>query len=91
MAQLRATLRSIAATADERVAELEARVEQNAGDDLPFPDRRGINQISLRFQLDHERLIGDWARWALEQTAGWRSPTDPGRWTYRHTDRMFTP
>jgi PadR family transcriptional regulator, regulatory protein AphA len=86
--QLRTTLTSIGEQADARVAELEAKVEQNAEDDVPFPERRPINQIALQFQLDHERLMGTWARWALEQTVGWRSTTDPGSWVYRHTSSV---
>jgi DNA-binding PadR family transcriptional regulator len=83
--QLRTTLTSIADVAEARLAELEAKVVQNAAPEVPFPKRRPINQIALRFQLDHEQLIGTWARWALDQTTGWRSTTDPGSWTYRHT------
>jgi PadR family transcriptional regulator AphA len=81
--QLRQTLRVIAGTADQRITELEGKVEENALGDVAFPDRLPINTIGLRFQLDHERLIASWARWALEQTDGWRSPTDPGDWDYR--------
>jgi DNA-binding PadR family transcriptional regulator len=80
--QLRATLRSIAETAERGVAELQAKVVENASGNVAFPDRLPINTIGLRFQLDHERLIADWARWALDQTAEWRSPTDPGDWKY---------
>jgi DNA-binding PadR family transcriptional regulator len=83
--QLRANLHVIAATSDERLAELLDKVEQNFAAEVPFPDRRAINQVALQFQLDHERTIGSWARWALEQIADWRSPTDPGSWVYRHT------
>jgi PadR family transcriptional regulator, regulatory protein AphA len=81
--QLRSTLTSIADTADVRVAELEAKVRENNAGDVPFPERLPLNTIGLRFHLDHERLIGAWARWALEQTTNWRSPTDPGSWDYR--------
>lgn len=83
LAQLRTTLTSIAEAADERVAELEAKVEQNASGDVPFPERLHLNAIGLRFQLDHERLIGAWAAWALTQVADWRSTTDPGTWDHR--------
>ncbi len=83
--QLRSTLARIAETSDVRLAELEDKVEQNFTDDIPFPDRRAINQVALRFQLDHERSIGAWARWALDQVSGWRSTTDPGAWVYQHT------
>ena len=82
--QLRATLTSIAETADERLVELEAKAEENATGDVPFPDRLPLNMLGLRFIVDHERLIGTWARWALDQTAEWRSTTDPGGWNYRH-------
>lgn len=81
--QLRATLLAIAETSELRFEELDAKVEQNAAADVPFPDRRPINQISLQFELNHERSIGAWARWALDQTAEWRSTTDPGSWTYQ--------
>jgi PadR family transcriptional regulator, regulatory protein AphA len=81
--QLRATLTTIAATADGRVAELEVKVDEHDRGDVPFPERLPINSVALRFQLEHERLIGDWARWALEQTGGWRSPADPGAWDHR--------
>ena len=81
--QLRTTLRSIAATSDGRVRELEAKVAEHESGDAPFPERLALNSIALRFQLDHERLFGTWARWALEQTAEWRTPTDPGPWDYR--------
>lgn len=83
--QLRATLRDIAATSDTRLAELEEKVEQNAQPEVPFPERRAINQVALRFQVEHERTVGSWARWALAQVDGWNSPTDPGTWVYRHT------
>jgi DNA-binding PadR family transcriptional regulator len=82
--QLRATLRSIAETAEERTGELRAKVLENAIGDVAFPERLPINNLGLRFHLDHERLIAEWARWALEQIAGWRSPIDPGDWN--HTD-----
>jgi hypothetical protein len=52
---------------------------------VPFPDRLPLNTIGLRFVVDHERLIGTWARWARAQTAEWQSPTDAGRWRYADT------
>lgn len=83
LGQLRSTLTAIAATADERVGELEAKVAQNLGGDVPFPERLHLNALGLRFQLDHERAVGDWARWAIDQIVGWRSTTDPGAWDHR--------
>jgi PadR family transcriptional regulator, regulatory protein AphA len=81
--QLRATLGAIAATADGRVDELEAKVVENASGDVAFPERLHLNTIGLRFLLDHERSIAGWARWALGQTEAWTSTTDPGSWDYR--------
>lgn len=50
--QLRATLISITETSEVRLKELDDKVEQNAATDVPFPERRSINQIALQFQLD---------------------------------------
>jgi hypothetical protein len=81
--QLRGTLRSIAETADERLAEIEEKVAETTGDDPPFAERTHLNVLGLRFIRDHERTIATWARWALEQTEGWRSTTDPAGWDHR--------
>jgi PadR family transcriptional regulator, regulatory protein AphA len=81
--QLRANLTAIAAAADERLAALEAKAEELAGDDAPFGERGHINTLGLRFVLDHERGIGDWARWALAQIETWRSTNDPADWDHR--------
>ena len=81
--QLQATLRAIAEESDTRLAELDAKAVENAGGDVAFPHRLHLNNIGLRFLVDHERTIGGWARWALEQTAQWVSATDPGAWDYR--------
>ena len=81
--QLQTTLKAIAANADARLVELNAKAIENARGDVPFPDRLHLNNLGLRFQVDHERTIGEWARWALEQTAQWTSATDPGPWDYR--------
>ena len=81
--QLRATLTTIAETSDARVAELDAKFAEHAAGTAPFPERRALNTVALWCQYGHERQIGDWARWALEQTATWNTPTDPGAWDYR--------
>lgn len=83
LGQLRTTLRSIADTAEVRIAELEAKVDENVRGDVAFPERLHLNSLALRFHLEHERSIAAWARWALEQTAGWRSTSDPGAWDHR--------
>jgi hypothetical protein len=81
--QLRANLTSIADTADARLAELETKVHELTGGDVPFAERLHLNSLGLRFILDHERSIARWARWALDQTDGWRSTSDPGGWDHR--------
>ena len=87
--QLRATLTSIAETAEARLAELDTKVDELVRDDVPFPDRLHLNTLGLRFIIDHERSIGAWARWALDQTVEWHSSTDPGSWDPRHALSSF--
>ena len=87
--QLRATLTSIAETADARLAELEGKVVELGRGDVPFPERLHLNTLGMRFVIDHERAIGAWARWALDQTAEWRSSTDPGPWDPRQVLSSF--
>jgi DNA-binding PadR family transcriptional regulator len=81
--QLRATLTSIAETADARLADLDAKVEELASEDVSFVERVHLNALGLRFIVDHERSIAAWARWAMKQTEGWHSTTDPGSWDHR--------
>jgi PadR family transcriptional regulator AphA len=83
LGQLRATLTSIADTAEARLAELDAKVDELAGDDVPFAERVHLNALGLQFMLDHERSIAGWARWALDQTTAWRSTADAGTWDHR--------
>lgn len=80
--QLRTTLTQIAETSDSRLVELQEKVDQHRSGDVPFPARLPINSLGLRFHLDHERSIGNWARWALQQTSLWNSTNDPGPWNH---------
>jgi hypothetical protein len=41
-----------------------------------------VNALGLRFHLDHQELLGQWARWAREQTDGWNSTTDAAGWDW---------
>jgi PadR family transcriptional regulator, regulatory protein AphA len=82
--QLRTTLESIADTAEAHLVELEMKIDELAAEGVTFAERVHLNSLGLRFILDHERTISVWARWALEQTASWRSTTDPGAWDPRH-------
>ena len=43
---------------------------------------RGDHEYLAPVEL-HERAIATWADWALAQTEGWRSTTDPGPWDHR--------
>ncbi|MBV8958601.1 MAG: PadR family transcriptional regulator [Actinobacteria bacterium] len=79
--QLRATLRSIAETAEEHVTDLEEKIGTLGVSDA-FPERRHLNAIGLRFHVDHERHLAQWARWAIEQTKSWKSTTDAGAWDF---------
>jgi DNA-binding PadR family transcriptional regulator len=81
--QLRANLASVAETAEERLRDLEAKVEELSGDEAPFAQRSHLNVLGLRFVVDHERSLAEWARWALAQIEGWHSTTDPGGWDHR--------
>ena len=78
--QLRATLISIAETADARLAELDAKIDELRRPDAAFSERLHLNALGLRFMIDHERSIATWARWAHDQTASWQSTRDPGSW-----------
>ena len=81
--QLRATLDSIASTAEARLVDLGEKVAELAEDDYAFAARAHLNALGLQFVLDHEGAIAGWARWALEQTEAWSSTTDPGSWDHR--------
>ena len=73
--QLRTTLTRIAETSAERLADLEHKLAEHHDGTAAFPERRELNLLALRFQLDHERTFGEWARWALAETASWETPT----------------
>jgi DNA-binding PadR family transcriptional regulator len=81
--QLRATLRSIEQTAEERLARLREMIDESTGRPYEFEARWPINAIALRFALDDEASTARWARWALEQTATWRSTTDAAGWDWQ--------
>ena len=73
--QLRTNLARIAQTSDERMASLEEKRAEHESAAPAFPERLPLNVLALRFQLEHERVFGEWARWALEETASWETPT----------------
>ena len=73
----------MAAAASDGIVELRAMIDTSLAGPYEFAGRLPINALALRFQLDHEQLLVDWARWAREQTAAWRSPTDAGGWDWQ--------
>ena len=76
VAQLRATLQQILTEAEERIAALGIY----ATAPLPFPERAHISALTLPLQLEQERAVARWARWAIEQVETWPDTADPGTW-----------
>jgi DNA-binding PadR family transcriptional regulator len=83
LAQLRATLDAVEATATARVDELRSMINSSRAGPYEFEKRLPINSLALRFQLDHEETQIRWAQWARTQIAGWRSVTDPAGWDWQ--------
>jgi DNA-binding PadR family transcriptional regulator len=81
--QLRATLVELAASAQANTNELRALIAAAEDADYSFAERRHINAIAIRFQLDYNQMISNWAEWATEQTDGWTDITDPNAWDWR--------
>ncbi len=74
--QLRATLQRIEEDALQRVEALGAM----AGAEPAFPARSHISALGMPLQLEQERAVLTWARWARAQVDQWVSTTDPGSW-----------
>lgn len=81
--QLRANLTCIAEEAEARLASLRVKIDELESAGSEFEARVHLNALGLRFHLDHERTLRDWARWALDQVGEWESTTDPGTWDHR--------
>ena len=77
--QLRATLDRIEHDALERVEELGAM----AGAEPAFPARSHLSALGMTLQLEQERSVLTWARWARAQVDQWVSTTDAGGWDPR--------
>ena len=76
LGQLRTTLDRIEVEARERIEALATM----AGGSVTFPGRQHISALCLPLQLEQERAILTWVRWARTQVAGWQDTTDPGGW-----------
>lgn len=80
--QLRTTLDRTRRAAEERLAALEQMVDEDQNERYEFAGRLPVNALALRFHLDHERHIIEWATWATDQVATWHSPTDAAGWDW---------
>lgn len=80
--ELRSTLEQFALDAQNRLDVLAEMSAAFGEPDYPFGDRRHLNALVARFQFAHHRAAADWAAWALEQTAQWRTSTDAGGWDW---------
>jgi PadR family transcriptional regulator, regulatory protein AphA len=74
--QLLATLRGIEQETADRIKALGSM----AGGPRVFPERNHISALTMRLQVDQEKVLQEWARWAQEQVAQWSSAADPGEW-----------
>jgi len=80
--QLQATIDDLATTAQTNLDELRALIATADNTDYPFAERRHINAIAIRFQLDYNHMIADWAQWATTQTDSWNDISDPNDWDW---------
>ena len=80
---LRQTLDDVERTAGSQLDRLRELIESAEDPDYPFADRLHINALALRFQLDQQRMMAEWASWAAAQIATWGDVDDPGEWNWR--------
>jgi len=78
--QLAATLAAIERDAADRLAELAEVNKQNLAGANKFPQRLHLSVLALRLHVEQEIVVYNWARWAREQAATWKSTRDPGVW-----------
>jgi PadR family transcriptional regulator, regulatory protein AphA len=77
---LDATLAGVEATAQTRIDEMRSMIDASRDVSYEFNSRLHVNALAQRFQLDHQQLQLEWARWARRQVATWKSTTEPGDW-----------
>jgi DNA-binding PadR family transcriptional regulator len=78
--QLAATLAAIERDAADRLAELAEVNKQNLAGTNKFPQRLHLSVLALRLHVEQEIVVYNWARWARDQAATWKSTRDPGVW-----------
>lgn len=75
------TLSVVGAQATARREALGVLAAQAISGGAPFPERAHISALTMRLQADQEQLVADWAAWAHDQVATWRTARDPGPWS----------
>ena len=78
--QLAALLEGIADECEERLDELRTQLRGVLDTGSAFPDRAHLSALTMGAQIDVELALLAWARWALEETTAWPSPSDAGPW-----------
>lgn len=81
--QLLTTFEQVEADALARLEVLQSMIDASRTGPYEFADRLAVNALALRWGLDHQRLLADWAAWARQQISQWRSPTDPDGWDWQ--------
>ena len=69
------TLRGLREQADALRAQRVAQLGGYLGDGGPFPERMHIHALIGPLMVEHATLLGDWARRAEEEVAGWPDVT----------------
>lgn len=80
--QLQATLEQVEADARARLDVLWGMIAETRSGPYEFADRLPVNALALRWGLDQQRMLVEWAVWAQEQIRGWRSTRDPAGWDW---------
>ena len=80
-AALLTTIDEIAGDARERLARLDAMIDQTLNEGARFPERVHLQALTLRQHVDAELAVLDWTVWAHEQVTAWKASSDPGRWS----------
>ena len=81
--QLRTTIEELGATARANVVQLRSLIAAADAPDYQFVARRHVNAVAMRFQLDYNQMIADWAEWATTQTESWNTTIDPASWDWQ--------
>ena len=81
--QLNSTLTQIGDEAHRKIDVLRDLIAGANDPDYEYAQRTHLNAVSIRFQLDYQRMTAEWADWAREQTDQWEAIDDPGPWEWR--------